>query len=58
MYNVIINVNNKKILRFKKGMIGELIVDRYSNAFYKLMKKLHFKYLMKFTDVLYETILA
>ena len=49
------------IIKKSYGLIGD---DKGTycwsvlNAFHKLLKKLHFEYLMKFTDALYETILA
>ena len=59
MYNVIINVNDKKksydLIGVDRGTYCWAVLKCF---FYKLLKKLHFEYLMKFTDVLYETILA
>ena len=58
MYNVIMNVNNKKKSYDLMGDDRGTYCWSVLNAFYKLLKKLHFEYLMKFTDALYETILA
>ena len=58
MYNVIININNRKNLTIYLGMIkGKLIVDQYLNTFFKTSeKKITVEYLTKFTNASYENI--
>ena len=59
LYNVIVNINNRKNLTIYLGMIkGKLIFDQYWNTFFKLLKKITAEYLTKFTNASSENILV